>query len=87
MEILRERHLTCHAKNRAWVLSNPGFHFLGIYYPPTRTEDNTDATHVNDVSMSPPIPVDSLTIRGGVDQNIIIRRMSLYELFRTKNIA
>jgi hypothetical protein len=25
-----------------------GFHFLGITYPPTQTEDNTDTMHMND---------------------------------------
>jgi RNA-directed DNA polymerase len=48
MEVLHERHLSLSSKKSRIGSIHSGFHFLGIYYPPTRTEDNTTVTRAND---------------------------------------
>ena len=48
MEILQERRLTLSRKKSRIGCIHAGFHFLGIDYLPTRTEDNTNVTHAND---------------------------------------
>lgn len=45
MEILHERGLSLSRKKSRMGCVNQRFHFLGIYYPPTQTEDNIKATH------------------------------------------
>ena len=55
MEVLHERHLSLSRKKSRMGCINGGFHFLGIDYLPTRTEDNTNVTHANDDSITPPI--------------------------------
>ena len=52
MEVLHERRLTLSRKKSRIGCINEGFHFLGIDYLPTRTEDNTNATHANDAIIS-----------------------------------
>lgn len=53
MDVLHERHLSLsRKKSRIGCIKN-GFHFLGIHYPPTQTEDYTNATHVNDDLIAP----------------------------------
>jgi hypothetical protein len=52
MEILHERHLSLSRKKSRMGCINSGFHFLGIDYLPTRTEDNTNVTHANDDSIT-----------------------------------
>jgi len=47
MEVLNERHLRISKrKTRMGEIEQSGFHFLGIEYPPTQIEDNTNVTPV-----------------------------------------
>ena len=47
MQVMNERHLRLSKrKTRMGEIKESGFHFLGIEYPPTRTEDNTNTTPV-----------------------------------------
>lgn len=47
MAVMHERHLCLSKrKTRFGAIEESGFHFLGILYPPTRTEDNTNTTPV-----------------------------------------
>lgn len=48
MAVLRERHLTLSPKKSRMGPIALGFHFLGIDYPATRTEDNTNRTQMTD---------------------------------------
>lgn len=84
MEILYERGLSLSRKKSRMGCVNQGFHFLGIYYPPTRTEDNIKVTHANDTSVAPPEPVHSLSEWGGVKQLLNINCMSQLALFHTQ---
>lgn len=47
MEVMHERHLSL-SKRKTCIgkIDESGFHFLGILYPPTRTEDNTNTKPV-----------------------------------------
>jgi hypothetical protein len=65
MEVLHERGLSLSRKKSRMGSVSQGFHFLGIYYPPTRTEDNINVTHVNDASIGLTIPVHYLSELGG----------------------
>lgn len=60
MEVLHERRLSLSRKKSRIGCIKKGFHFLGIDYPPTRTEDNNHKTHVNDDSVAEPSSVHSL---------------------------
>lgn len=47
MEVLNKRHLrVSKRKTRMGEIEKSGFHFLGIEYPPTQIEDNTNVTPV-----------------------------------------
>jgi hypothetical protein len=48
MQILHERHLKLSRRKTCMGKIELGFHFLGITYPPTQTEDNTDTMHMNE---------------------------------------
>jgi hypothetical protein len=65
MEVLHERGLSLSRKKSRMGSINAGFHFLGIHYLPTRTEDNINTTHVNDDSIGLSKSVHSLNERGG----------------------
>lgn len=53
MDVLHERHLSLsRKKSRIGCIKN-GFHFLGIHYSPTQTENYTKVTHVNDDLIAP----------------------------------
>lgn len=54
MEILHERRLCLSRKKTRIGSIELGFHFLGIDYPPTRTEVNTTVTHGNDDFIASP---------------------------------
>lgn len=69
MEVLHERHLSLSRKKSRMGCINRGFHFLGIDYLPTRTEDNTNAIHAND-SIIPPNNVHYLANIGGGGDSI-----------------
>jgi len=57
MEVLHGRRLSLSRKKTRIGCIKKGFHFLGIDYPPTQTEDNTNLTHASeDVICSPPCP-------------------------------
>ena len=65
MEILHQRGLKLSRKKSRMGLISDGFHFLGIHYLPTQTEDNINMTHVNDGSFAAATPVDLLIECGG----------------------
>ena len=65
MEVLQERHLTLSRKKSRIGSIESGFHFLGIYYPPTQPEDYTNVTHANDELIAPPNVVPVLAHGGG----------------------
>ena len=66
MDVLHERHLSLsRKKSRIGCIKN-GFHFLGIHYSPTQTEDYTKVTHVNDDLIAPNGNVYNLA-NGGVN--------------------
>lgn len=48
MEVLHERRLSLSRKKSRIGSIGRGFHFLGIDYLPTQTEDYTNVTHAND---------------------------------------
>lgn len=52
MEVLNERRLSLSRKKSRMGNIGRGFHFLGIDYLPTQTEDNTNVTHANDAIIS-----------------------------------
>ena len=58
MNVLQERRLTLSRKKSRMGSINAGFHFLGIHYLGTQTQDKTNAAHAN-----------STFIRGGGDKN------------------
>jgi len=65
MEVLHERGLTLSRKKSRMGCITQGFHYLGVHYLPTRTEDNINMTHANDDSIQSPTPAHSLIARGG----------------------
>jgi RNA-directed DNA polymerase len=48
MDTLQERHLTLSVKKSRMGNIETGFHYLGIQYSPTQTENITKGTHKND---------------------------------------
>jgi len=83
MKVLQERQLTLSRKKSRMGSIESGFHFLGVNYSPTQREDNTTVTHANDDFIDQPTD-NSLTMRGGVGQFIIINSMRLCKLFLTQ---
>ena len=71
MAVLHERHLTLSRKKSRMGSINSAFHFLGIQYSPTQTENNTNVTQVNDVQYVN-------RIGGGGSQLLNIKNMWLY---------
>jgi RNA-directed DNA polymerase len=65
MEVLHERHLSLSRKKSRMGCISGGFHFLGIDYLPTRTEDTTNVMHANADSIIPPNDVHYLDVYGG----------------------
>lgn len=65
MDVLHERHLSLSRKKSRMGCIKNGFHFLGIYYPPTQPEGNTEVMHANDDFIDPPNAVHSLVEWGG----------------------
>jgi RNA-directed DNA polymerase len=68
MEVLQERGLSLSRKKSRIGCINRGFHFLGVHYLPTRTEDSFKVTHANDKTetLQPnPDNVHSLSDIGG----------------------
>ena len=82
MEVLHERGLSLSRKKSFMGPVHCGFHFLGIHYFPTQTEDNINMMSANDESIANSKPVQSLSERGGVRQLLNIKRRQLYALFR-----
>ena len=64
MEVLQERQLTLSRKKSRMGSIQESFHFLGIHYQPTQTEDDTNVTHAND-AIIPPDDVHYLDEYGG----------------------
>ena len=67
MEVLQERHLKLSSKKSRIGSIEHGFHFLGINYSPTQTENNTIVTHANDDLIHSNDIVYSLASGGGVN--------------------
>lgn len=65
MEVLHERRLTLSRKKSRMGAIESGFHFLGIHYQPTQTEDNTSIKHANDDIMTAHKPDHYLIYGGG----------------------
>jgi RNA-directed DNA polymerase len=65
MDVLHERRLSLSRKKSRMGCIKGGFHFLGIDYLPTRTEDNTNMTHINDAAITPANNVHYLNENGG----------------------
>lgn len=65
MAVLHERHLELSRKKTRIGCMKNGFHFLGINYSPTQTENSTTVTHVNDDLFDPSNTVYSLANGGG----------------------
>ena len=53
MNILHERHLRLSRKKSLMGAIEMGFHFLGISYLPTQTEDHTNNIHERDCANEP----------------------------------
>ena len=81
MDVLHERRLSLSRKKSRMGCIKGGFHFLGIDYLPTRTEDNTNMTHINDAAITPANNVHYLNENGGVRQILSINRVSRYVWF------
>ena len=65
MEVLHERGLSLSRKKSRMGSISDGFHFLGIHYLPTQTEDINRKTHANDARIALPIPAHLLSEWGG----------------------
>ncbi len=66
MEVLHERGLSLSRKKSRMGSIDEGFHYLGIHYLPTRTEDNTKMIYANDNLIALTLePVHSVIERGG----------------------
>ena len=65
MEILHERGLTLSRKKSRMGSINQSFHFLGVHYFPTQTENNINITPANDASVDLSMPAHALSDEGG----------------------
>ena len=65
MKVLRERRLSLSSKKTRMGSIDKGFHFLGINYPGTQTQDNTNVTQANDRSVIQLNTAHNLTSLGG----------------------
>lgn len=65
MEILQERQLSLSRKKSRIGCIEKGFHYLGVDYSPTQTEDYTSKTHANDDSIVESNVVQKLSEYGG----------------------
>ena len=81
MAVLHERRLRLSRKKSRMGCIKRGFHFLGIDYLPTRTEDKTNMTHMNDDSITIPENAHCLSKNGEVRRKPPINRVSQYALF------
>ena len=77
MNILHERHLRLSRKKSLMGAIEMGFHFLGISYLPTQTEDHTNNIHERDCANE---PVYYLSERGGKSHKRQPNRVDLYFL-------
>jgi len=78
MAVLKERRLRLSRKKTRIGHIDKGFHFLGIHYPGTQTQDNTNVTQAIDKAA---IPIDTAhylsSLKGGVQMlQLIIKRLS-----------
>lgn len=53
MDVLHDRRLSLSRKKTRIGCIDAGFHFLGIHYPGTQTQDNTNVTQANDGKVTP----------------------------------
>lgn len=65
MEVLHERGLSLSRKKSRMGSISEGFHYLGVHYLPTRTEDNTSLAHANDDLIDISENAHYLSDRGG----------------------
>lgn len=83
MEVLQERRLALSRKKSCMGSIENGFHFLGIQYQPTRTEDNTSGKHANDNVIATTQPVHTLSEWGGVHR-LLNKSLFLCNVFHTQ---
>jgi hypothetical protein len=81
MEVLHERGLSLSRKKSRMGCISAGFHFLGIHYLPTQTEDNTNVIDRSHCSDSKAIPVHCLDEWVGVNRILNIKNVNLYAWF------
>jgi len=86
MGVLHERKLGLSRKKTRIGNIEKGFHFLGIHYPGTQTQDNTNVTQANDRAVIPVGTAQTLTsLWGGVQRwQLIIKHLGLTLLSRTQ---
>ena len=65
MDVLHDRRLSLSRKKTRIGCIDAGFHFLGIHYPGTQTQDNTNVTQANDGKVTPIKTAHYLTSLGG----------------------
>ena len=65
MNVLHDRRLSLSRKKTRIGHIDVGFHFLGIHYPGTQTQDNTNVTQANDGKVLPIKSAHYLTSLGG----------------------
>ena len=68
MNVLHDRRLSLSRKKTRIGRIDVGFHFLGIHYPGTQTQDNTNVTQANDRSVIQLNAAHNLTSLGGGDR-------------------
>ena len=85
MNVLRERRLSLSSKKTRIGHINKGFHFLGINYPGTKTQDNTNVTQANDRSVIQLNAAHNLLLLGGGQMSqLSIKRLRWIALFHTR---
>ena len=65
MDVLHDRRLSLSRKKTRIGCIDAGFHFLGIHYPGTQTQDNTNVTQANDGKVLPIKSAHYLASLGG----------------------
>jgi retron-type reverse transcriptase len=77
MDVLHDRRLSLSRKKTRIGHIDVGFHFLGIHYPGTQTQDNTNVTQANDGKVTPIKTAHYLTSLGGGRQmlQLTIKRL------------
>ena len=75
LDVLHERQLTLSRKKTRMGEVSKGFHFLGVFYSPTQPVNNTTVVPANDAVINPAQIDQYLSVNGGVERLLIIRRL------------